>query len=69
VALNCLVAAYSGVVLEVPRFGLAYGRVDQDVGLMGLGRVDDDATLDLVHRIGGVEGDDAAPAHLSEPVV
>ena len=57
-----LVDAHAGEVVDVARFGEADDGVDEDVCLAGAGGADGELAVGAVHRVSGLEGDDAGPA-------
>lgn len=63
-----LVAVDPGVVVQIPGLGLSDRGMDQDVGVVLLGRIDHHLPVQPVHHRARVEGDDPPPAELAEHV-
>ena len=63
-----LVAAHAGEVVDVAGLGHADDRLDQEVGLGGLGGAEGQLLVRAVHGIAGLERDHPAPAQLAEAV-
>ena len=57
-----LVAADAGEVVDVAGLGHADDRMDEEVGFDLLRGAEGELDVRAVHRVAGLEGDDAAPA-------
>ena len=61
-----LVTADAGEVIDVPRLGHADDRVNEEAGFDLFGGAEGELDVRPVHRVAGLEGDNAAPALVGE---
>jgi hypothetical protein len=61
-----LVDTHTGEVVNVTGLGQTHNGVDEDIGLSVTGSTDSELTVSTVHRVSGLEGNNARPAKLVE---